>query len=67
MGNVTHDKDDLAAIITTMSFGKLMQVAHELVSMVAEANIDTPGCRDISTPVGMAEMLFDWAESQDED
>jgi hypothetical protein len=56
------DKDDLAEVLVAMPFGRLMQVAHELVSMVAEADID----RKIDTPVGMAEMLYDWAESQTE-
>lgn len=62
--NIIQDKDDLAEVIVAMPFGRLMQVAHELVSMVAEANEETPGIRNLDTPLGMAEMLYDWAEAQ---
>jgi len=64
--NIIRDKDDLSEVIVAMPFGRLMQVAHELVSMVAEANVDTPGIRNLETPLGMAEMLYDWAEAQQE-
>lgn len=68
MSNIIHDKSDLAQVLTTMPFGVLMQVAHELVSMVAEANAEEATMvRDLSTPVGMAEMLYDWADAQDTD
>lgn len=60
--NMIKDKSNLAEVLVVMPFGVLMQVAHELVSMVAEAD-DT---RKIDTPVGMAEMLYDWAEAQSE-
>jgi hypothetical protein len=62
MTNIIKDKDDLAEVIVAMPFGRLMQVAHELVSMVADAD----PAREIDTPLGMAEMLNDWAESQQE-
>jgi hypothetical protein len=67
-----QDEDDLVEAILGMPFGKLMKVGHELVSLVAEANSDAeiegrPIARDLNTPVGMAEMLYDWAESKKED
>jgi hypothetical protein len=62
MAELTTDKDDLAKVLVSMPFGRLMEIAHELVSMVADADVD----RKIDTPVGMAEMLYDWADAQDE-
>jgi hypothetical protein len=58
--DLTKTDKDLANVLLNMSFGKLMSVANELVSMVAEA--EPP--RKIDVPTGMAEMLYDWAESK---
>lgn len=56
------DIDDLAAVILALPFGKLMSVASELVRM----NTDDPDInRHPETPLGMAETLYDWAESQE--
>lgn len=52
---------DLARLLTTMSFGGLMEVARQLVDMNKE------GERDVKTDVGMAATLYDWAEAQVEE
>jgi hypothetical protein len=57
---IMHDRSDLAATIAGLPFNELMAVSKEFVRMVADAD------RDITTPVGMAEMLADWAEAQDD-
>jgi hypothetical protein len=51
---------DLARIIVAMSYGGLTRVADSLVKMNAP---DSGMDRDVKTVVGMAETLFDWAES----
>lgn len=48
---------DLAKIIINMSYGGLTKVAGQFVEM------NTNGERDLKTDRGMADTLFDWAES----
>lgn len=48
---------DLARIIINMSYGGLTKVAGTLVEMNENAE------RDVKTDRGMADTLFDWAES----
>jgi len=52
-----QDPDDLASIITQMSYGGLCEVADALVQMNANAE------RDVKTIHGMADTLFDWAQA----
>lgn len=52
-----RNRDELAKTITTMSFGELFAVAGALVEM------NENGERDINTPLGMAQTLWDWAET----
>jgi hypothetical protein len=59
---IMHDKSDLAETIAGLPFNALMEIAKELVDMVEDAGDD----RDIKTAVGMAEMLADWAEAQND-
>jgi hypothetical protein len=61
MTNIIKDKDDLAEILMAMPFGQLMDVASQLVGMNEDKEFD----RNVKTPLGMAQTLYDWAESQD--
>jgi len=71
MTHMIKGRGDLAEVLTAMPFGVLMQVAQELVSMVTDANEDaklegSKIARDLGDPTGMAQMLYDWAEAQQE-
>jgi hypothetical protein len=57
---LVQNKDDLASVITALPFGVLMNVANQLVGMTEDKDIG----RDITTPLGLAECLYDWAEAQ---
>jgi hypothetical protein len=52
-----QDPIDLARVLTSMSYGGLVDVAKELVAMNAEDE------RDVKTAHGMASTLFDWAQA----
>jgi hypothetical protein len=53
-------KSELARILSTMPYGVLLGVARELYEMNAD---DNAGLRDMTSKYGMAETLYDWAES----
>lgn len=57
---IIKDRKDMASAIVGMPFGDLMDVARELVEMSADPEVE----RKLDTPLGMAEMLWDWAEAQ---
>ena len=57
---IASDKEDLVNAIVGMPFGKLMEVAYALVQMNEDKECD----RNIKTPLGMAQTLYDWAESE---
>jgi hypothetical protein len=61
MSNIVKSSEDLAEILMAMPFGKLMDVATELIEMNEDPDIMN---RDPKTPFGMAQTLYDWAESQ---
>ena len=60
MADFTKDRGDLAGVLAAMPFGELMKIATELVAMNEDKDCD----RNIKTPLGMAETLWDWAESE---
>lgn len=60
MADFLKDDGDLASVLMAMPFGKLMAVAKALVEMNEDKEFD----RNVKTPLGMAETLYDWAESQ---
>jgi hypothetical protein len=51
-----QEPKNLAETISQMSYGGLLDVARQLVSMNEE------GQRDVKTDHGMADTLADWAE-----
>jgi hypothetical protein len=59
MGNMKKDRSELAEVLVSMPFGELMSVAIALVEM----NQDQEFNRKPETPLGMAQTLYDWAES----
>lgn len=56
-------RKDLAKMLAAMPYGVLAQVAQELVEMNQDPEYD----RNVSTPKGMAETLYDWGEAQQHD
>lgn len=64
MKDYTKTDKDLAAVLMNMSFGNLMAVADQLVTMNSE---DPESNRHFDTTLGMAQTLYDWAEAQDDD
>jgi len=59
---VKTDRYLLAKTIVGLTYGDLMQIALELIDMNQDRGVD----RKANTPVGLAQTLYDWAESQEE-
>lgn len=59
---MTNDemRTELAQLLSTIPYGVLLGVAKELHDMNAD---DNAGLRDMTNKYGMAETLYDWAES----
>lgn len=57
---IIRDRKELAGILTNMPYNELLKVADEFVEMVKDAD------RQIDNAHGMADMLADWADAQDD-
>jgi hypothetical protein len=59
-GSYMRSPKDLAEVIVNLGYRDLLEIADDLRDMNAGEN---EGLRDMTTKYGMADTLYDWAES----